>query len=272
MKTSGYISTVLLSSLLLTVCWLPCVTLVAQTADSVATAQPAPTGVVVAGDTIAVPDSIASRAQKYVANVMEEPELTFFQGFTLSADIVGPVMYLTGDYGSAEGALRLNLKNTYCPVVEVGYAICDATNENTDILYKTSAPYFRVGCDLNMLKNKFQDNRLYIGLRYGFSRFSYDLSGPDLTDPIWGGQSEFSYSGLSSTCGWLEIVAGVQVKIWKSFHMGWSVRLKKAVSTQSTDYSEPYYIPGYGTTTGSTAIGATYNLIFDLNWGKKKEK
>lgn len=269
MKTSRFTSTALLSSLLTIVAFLTCNILLAQEADSTVIVPQSQNGIIIAGDTIIVTDSLNSKAQKFIADATAEPELTFFQGFTLSADVIGPVMYLASDYGSFEGALRLNLKNTYFPIVEVGYAKCDATNENTDIVYKTSAPYLRIGCDMNMLKNKFQDNRLYVGLRYGFSKFNYDLSGPDLVDPIWGGQSQFNYTGLSSSSSWIEFLVGVQVKIWKTFHMGWSVRLKRAFSTKSTDYSDPYYIPGYGTTTSSTAIGATYNLIFDLNWGKK---
>ncbi len=269
MKTSRYISTALLSSLLTLILLTVGNSVYAQEADSTSVVSQPQNGIIIVGDTIIVPDSLNAKAQKFIADATAEPELTFFQGFTLSADVIGPIMYLAGDYGTVEGALRVNLKNTYFPIVEIGYAMCDATNENTDIVYKTSAPYFRIGCDVNMLKNKFQDNRLYVGLRYGYSKFNYDLSGPDLVDPIWGGTSAFNYKGLSSSSSWIEFLVGVQVKIWKTFHMGWSVRLKRAFSTKATDYSDPYYIPGYGTTTGSTAIGATYNLIFDLNWGKK---
>lgn len=209
---------------------------------------------------------------KYVAVEIEKPELLFFQGFTLSADMFGPLMYAFSDYGNIEAALRLNLKNTYFPIVEAGYGVCDKTDMNTYIMYKTSAPYLRIGCDVNFLKDKFQDNRLFVGLRYGISNFSYDISGPDMTDPIHGGAEPFSFKGINTTSQWIEIAVGVQVKIWRSFHMGWSVRFKSEMSTKKSLYAKPYYIPGYGTTTGGTVWGGTYNLIFDLNWGKKKGK
>jgi hypothetical protein len=54
--------------------------------------------------------------------------------------------------------------------------------------------------------------------------------------------------------------------------MGWSVRYKKEMKIGQPDYAKPYYIPGYGTTTDTSCWGGTYNLIFDLNWGKKKLK
>lgn len=208
--------------------------------------------------------------RKYVAVIEEAPKLTFFQGFTLAADLFGPAQYLLSDYGSFEGALRLNLKNTYFPVVELGLATCDSEDANTHIRYKTRAPYIRIGLDYNLLRDKFQDNKLYAGLRYGLSRYNFDISGPLLTDPIWGGGEPFSYKDIAATSHWLEVVVGVQVKVWHSFHMGWSIRYKQTISTTKNRYAAPYFIPGYGTTTHTSGWGASYSLIFDLNWGKKK--
>ena len=111
-----------------------------------------------------------NKPKKFVQLTVEEPKLTFFQGFTLSADVFGPIQYLMSDYGSVEGALRLNLYNTYFPIAELGFANCDMTDGNTNISYKTSAPYLRVGVDMNILKNKFQENRLFVGVRYGICR------------------------------------------------------------------------------------------------------
>jgi hypothetical protein len=181
-------------------------------------------------------------------------------------------MYLFGDYGTIEAALRLSLKNTFLPIVELGYGICDHTDYNTKIHYKVNAPFIRIGIDFNLLKDKFQDNRLFAGLRYGFSTYKYDMNGPDLVDPIYGGSQPFDFSGTTSTSQWLEIVLGCQVKVVKNFHMGWSVRLKYHLSSSKNDNSKAYYIPGYGTTGNNNTWSGSYNLIFDLNWGKKKIK
>ncbi len=208
--------------------------------------------------------------QKFVALVEEAPKLTFFQGFTLSADVFGVAQRIFSDYATFEGALRLNLKNTFFPIVELGFATCDSEDANTFIRYKTNAPYLRVGVDFNMLKDKFQDNRLFLGARYGLSRYNFDISGPPIKDPVWGGSEPFSYTDIATTSHWLEIVVGVQVKVWRNFHMGWSVRYKREISSTKNQYAKPYYIPGFGTTTQTTAWGASYNLIFDLNWGKTK--
>ena len=70
---------------------------------------------------------------QYVEIKEEKPKSPFFQGFTLSADVVGVAQYFLSDYGSVEAALRLNLKNTFFPIVEMGLADCDITDENTSI-------------------------------------------------------------------------------------------------------------------------------------------
>lgn len=213
--------------------------------------------------------ALAPRARKYVAAAFEEPKQTFFQGFTLGVDLFSPAQYLLTDGGGFEGALRLNLLNTYLPIVEVGYLRYDKTDENTDIRYATTAPYARIGIDVNVLNNKWQNNRLYVGARYGISKYDFDISGPSVSDPIWGGEETFSYQDISMTSQWLELVCGVEVSLWRNFHMGWSVRYKQKLASTKSRYAEPYYIPGYGTTTGAVAWGITYSLIFDLNWGKK---
>lgn len=185
-------------------------------------------------------------------------------GFSIAADVFGPIQMLVSDYGQIEGALKIDIKGTYYPTIELGLGRCDLTDDNTQNSYKTTAPFFRIGVDVNLLSNKQQRNKLFAGARYGFSSFNYDISGPAIVDPVFGGSEAFSYIGLKSKCHWLEFVLGVQAQIWHGFHMGWSVRYKAYVKLDESIYSKPYYIPGYGTTTNSSCWGATYTLIWDV--------
>ena len=210
------------------------------------------------------------KPSRYVAIEEEKAHIVLCQGFTLSVDAFGPVSYMVSDYGTAEAALRLNLKNTYFPIVEMGYGKCTTEDFNTQVSYKVSAPYARIGIDFNMLKDKFQSNRLYLGARYGVSAYKYDLAGPTMTDPIWGGSEAFNIPQTSCTSHWLEVLMGVEVQIYKNFHMGWAIRYKTELASTKNDYSKPNCIPGYGYTTNASCWGGTYSLIFDLNWGMKK--
>ena len=85
------------------------------------------------------------KPSKYVEVALEKPELIFFQGFTLGVDLFGPAQYMLSDFGCAEASLRLNLKNTYFPVAELGFARCNKIDDNTNVSYKTNAPYLRLG-------------------------------------------------------------------------------------------------------------------------------
>lgn len=260
MKTSRYTSTEWLNKLVTSLVLMVLILhLHAQTDNPL---------IIVANDTLHPTDATivvdTSQVSKYIETINEATEVPMLHGFTLSVDIFGPLLYAISDYGSTEAAIKVSLQNRYLPVIEVGYAKCKLTDDNTHIYYSTTAPFMRVGLDYNILKNKLQDNRLTIGLRYGLSMFKYDMHGPQISDPIWGGSAPFDYSDVSSTCHWAELVVGVQVKILKYFHMGWSIRYKKEMKVGGHDHSRPYYIPGYGTTTNSSCWGGTYNLTFDL--------
>lgn len=209
------------------------------------------------------------KAMKYIPTE-EDMKQTFFQGFTVSTDILNMGLYFLSSYGNLEAALRLNLLNTYFPVAEVGLGKCNKTDFNTSIHYSTNAPYIKIGADYNVLKNKWQTNKLTVGVRYGLTNFNYSFDGPPQKDPIWNVSGPLDVRSINATSHYLEVVFGCQVKVWSFIHMGWSARFKKELYTTKSMYAHPYYIPGYGTTVNGTYWGATYNISFDLNWGKKK--
>ena len=142
----------------------------------------------------------------------------------------------------------------------------DVINDANDMHYKTSAPYFRIGMDYNVFYQKpYLPGYLYVGLRYGMSSFTYDASGPDMTDPNYGGHITVPFAdlGVKSNASWLEGVVGIKVKIYKRFHMGWAVRYKMRMSVDSHENSNPWYVPGFGKNAGSSS-NLTYNLIYNL--------
>lgn len=202
-------------------------------------------------------------SKETIDNVLEKKSVPFFSGVSVSGDLAGLFMAAFTSYGQIEGAIRLNFKETYLPIFEMGWGICDDTNEVTSIHYKTNAPFFRIGCDYNFLKNKKSGNRLYAGLRYAFTTFNYDLERPLLQDPHWGHYVPFEYKGINSNCQWAEIVFGLETKIWSIFHLGWSIRYKLRLSEKKHEIGEAWYIPGFGKN-GSNMLGGTFNLIFDI--------
>ena len=166
-------------------------------------------------------------------------------------------------YCQYEALLRVNIKDRYFPIIEAGIGQADKTDETTGTNFKTSAPYGRVGCDFNMLKNKHDDYRFLVGGRVGYTSFKYDVLSPGLADPIWGTQSSYGALGNKGSQLWAELVGSVDAKILGPIRMGWSVRYKLRVAHKMGEIGEAWYVPGYGRG-GSSQLGATFNVLFEL--------
>ena len=186
-----------------------------------------------------------------------------FRGVAVSADLVGVVQLAVSDYGQYEVAARINLRDKYFPIVEAGIGKADAEEVTTKLTYKTSAPYFRAGCDFNLLKNKHDDYRLYGGFRYAYASFKYDLESPGTDDPVWGDHTEYGMKGVACSYHWLEAVAGIDAKIWRNLRMGWSLRYKRRLLHDDGELDNTWYVPGYGKQ-GNSRLGGTFNIIFEL--------
>ena len=92
--------------------------------------------------------------------VQEKDTVSLFRGVSVSADLVGIAQLAFSDYGQYEAAARVNLRDKYFPIVEVGLGKANSENVTTKMTYKTSAPYLRAGVDFNLMKNKHDDYRV----------------------------------------------------------------------------------------------------------------
>ena len=194
---------------------------------------------------------------------IQNDSVPLFNGFAVSFDLVGPAMQALGDYGEFEAALRINLHDQYFPIFEMGYGCAEHDDEVTGIYYKTAAPYFKLGCDLNLLRNKHAPNRLYGGLRYAFAAYNVDISRDDITDPVWGTTTNFAVNGDKCNQHWAEIVFGLDAKIFGPLHMGWMFRYKRRLFHKDPSVGNAWYVPGYGIY-GDTRLGANFNIIIDI--------
>lgn len=203
--------------------------------------------------------AFAQRKKIYV----EPDTVPFFRGIAVSADLVGAGMILLSDYGQYEGALRVNLRDRYFPIIELGIGKADHENDMTNIRYKTSAPYGRIGIDFNLMKDKHDNYRLYGGARYAFSSWKYDVEHPGFTDPIWGDAVEYGAKDVKCNFHWAELLIGVDAKIWGPVRLGWSARYKSRIKHKNGEFGRSWYVPGYGKN-GSKRLGGTFNVILEF--------
>lgn len=195
---------------------------------------------------------------------LEKDSIPFFRGFAVSFDLVGPAMIMLSDHGEYEGALRINLHDQWFPIVELGIGHANhKKDEVTGLIYKTTAPYFRIGMDWNILKNKHQANRLYAGFRYAYTHYKADIIREKLPDPVWQSKSDFGVKGTSCSQHWLEGVFGLDAQIVGPFHMGWTIRYKRRIAHQDGEIGNTWYVPGFGIN-DSDNFSANFNIIFDI--------
>lgn len=211
---------------------------------------------------LAVATPSAAQERKGIAK-QEADTVALFRGVAVSADLVGLVQLAVSDYGQYEAALRINLKDKYFPVVELGYGKADANDITTSMTFKTKAPYGRVGLDFNLLRNKHDIYRAYAGFRYGCTFYKFDVEGEGIKDPVWGDDVPFSVTGVKANYHWIEGVFGVDAKIVGPLRLGWSVRYRSRIAHDDGTLGNTWYVPGYGKK-GGTRLGGTFNIIFEI--------
>lgn len=192
-----------------------------------------------------------------------EDSVAFFRGVAVSADMVGLIQQAFSSYGQYEAALRINLRDRYFPVFELGYGVADADNPTTNLNYKTKAPYWKAGLDFNIAKHKHDAYRIYVGARYAMTYYKFDVWGTNLKDPIWGEDITYNAKGVKANYHWLEGLFGVDAKIAGPLRLGWSVRYRYRIAHNDGNIGNTWYVPGYGKQ-GGTRLGGTFNVIFEI--------
>lgn len=207
---------------------------------------------------------LGAQAQNRKPKVEEKDTTALFRGVAISADLFGAGRRVFSDYGQYEVAARLNLKDRWFPIVEVGIGQADAEDDTKHTHFKTSSPYFRVGMDFNILRNKHDRYRLYAGARYAYTNYSYDVWNNSVVDPVYGGPAEFRADNQKGYYHWAEGVFGVDVTICQPLHLGWSVRYQKRLAYKDGEVGNTWYVPGFGRQ-GGGHLNGTFNVIIELN-------
>lgn len=197
-----------------------------------------------------------------------------FNGIAVHADAIGAIQMATADHGQWEAGLRINIKDKFFPAAEIGLGKADQQDEYKDELrYSTKAPYFRIGCDYNILRNKHDPYKAFVGLRYAFSKFNYDITVEQVTttadDPATEADETATtttyqqYEDLKATYHWLEAIFGVDAKIWGPLHLGWDIRYRRLLTSNYENNAEPWYTPGFGNKK-KAGFAATFNVTLSF--------
>jgi hypothetical protein len=167
-----------------------------------------------------------------------------FSGWEVNADVDFHRYFLAFDYGS--------WARTY---------------PGDSASYSNDGRYWRIGADVNFLTKDVDRNMFFLGLRYGHSTFSENMT-ITAEDPVWGVVTGKNYINTDVTSRWYELTTGIRVKIWKAIWMGYTARFKFGLKNNGAQDMLPHDVPGYGRTDRETDWGFNYHVFIRLPFRK----
>lgn len=172
------------------------------------------------------------------------------------------VMALCGQkHSSYDVQASLSLHNWIEPTIELGIGFADNQPENSNFRYKNKPSFYgKIGANYNFMYKSNPDYQIYLGLRFGYSSFNYEITDVTINSGYWGQTNHFSITNQHASAFYGQALAGLKVKIWKWFSLGWSLRYGFKMKQNKPENSTPWFIPGYGT----GALNATFSLIYTI--------
>ncbi|MGA0374652.1 MAG: DUF6048 family protein [Flavobacteriaceae bacterium] len=180
-------------------------------------------------------------------------------------DLSKPLMaQLNKDYFGLELVGDIRLFSEFYGAIELGNE--RKTQQSERINFKTSGTYLKLGFDYNMYKNwKGMNNAIYLGMRIGNSFHKqkvneyepYQINHYWATEIIKNGAEIREQESLSAR--WVEVVAGIKVKMINNIYMGLSLRLNRLMSDTRPENFDNLYIPGFNKKTDENVWGAGFN-------------
>ncbi len=143
--------------------------------------------------------------------------------------------------------------------------------------FTTKGNFIKLGANFNLYQNWLNaEDEIYIGFRYGFSNFSQTLDWYQIytTNPYFPSEKIYpntKQDGLSAH--WVELVAGIQTRVFNNFFMGFSLRLNGLLTQKQPEDFENLYIPGFNKKhSGAIGVGFNYTITYFIPFYKNKKK
>ena len=154
--------------------------------------------------------------------------------------------------------VNVNYYDKLFPTLELGYASVDKTLDN-EAQYEVSSPFFRLGMDYNLISPLTADglprvnkSYPYLGLRYAATRCSYSSTHvPSVGNTYWPTNVSSSLSNSAVYCGWIEVMMGVHINLYKGFSLGWAASIQTFFHSTASETAALWYVPGYGNPDGA---------------------
>lgn len=198
-----------------------------------------------------------------VVKPKSSPVYPLYNGVSIGVNFADAILMAAGQkYGSFDVWADVSLHNWFFPILEAGIGFANSTPENNNYSYQTRPSFYtKVGINYNFLYKSNSDYQCFLGLRAGYSNFSYEVKDIFISSDYWGEHQNLTLKGLHGHAFYGEALAGIKVKIVDRFSIGWSIRYHFKFKTISNSLSTPWFIPGYGATSPiSFSLSAIYTI------------
>ncbi|MGB2128279.1 MAG: DUF6048 family protein [Flavicella sp.] len=202
-------------------------------------------------------------------------------GLRVGLDLSKPILSAIKDNFTAyELVGDYRLKKNFYIAAEIGYT--DKNSSRDTYRFNTKGSYMTAGININTFENWLEmDNEIYIGARYGFSRFSQTVntyqilqngsSIDGISTPYFAPKeitTPFTYEKLSAH--WFSMVIGFKVETLKNLYLGCSVQLNKMLFTKEPDNFKNLFVPGFDKVFASdSGISFNYTVSYRIPLYKK---
>ena len=189
------------------------------------------------------------------------PRLT---DLSIGINLAEPLFMAFGQsYASADVNATLNMWNRIQPTVELGLGWANKSPDDMNFTYKGKpSPYFKVGANYNFLFKNTPDYQVFLGVRLGYSTFSYDVADVRYVNSYWNEDIPYAIKGERSHALWGEAGVGLKVKLFGQLAMGWMIRYHGIFDYGKNANSKPWFIPGYGPR--GSSLGLSLGIFYTL--------
>lgn len=189
------------------------------------------------------------------------PRLT---DLSIGINVAEPLFMAFGQsYASADVNATLNMWNRIQPTVELGLGWANKSPDDKNFTYKGKpSPYFKVGANYNFLFKNTPDYQVFLGVRLGYSTFSYDVTDVRYVNSYWNEDFPYAIKGEHSHALWGEAGVGLKVKLFGQLAMGWMIRYHGIFDYGKNANSKPWFIPGYGPR--GSSLGLSLGIFYTL--------
>ncbi len=140
--------------------------------------------------------------------------------------------------------------------------------------YSSDGGYTRLGVDYNFMKHVDSESKdkMFVGLRYGFTTFTHNASDIIITDTWWGDYKGGEVEPTWLAANWLEVGVGIRSRLFNNFYLGWSARMRIKLGVSDDKIMQAYFIPGYGNPWNNTSVGFNYSIYYKIPIYKRTVK